>query len=211
MKNKLMKIITYLILILLISGNIYSQNYFSDSQPVSLFDKENTNTSAFSITTVSIGIAAILYLINPIVLYDNKKVYAGITKELSVGFGKSGEHRFAFEYSYIFTGNNPSHLRFSYKYDFLLKDKIEPSHMLQGTGVISTGAGYFTNFNKTGFFPELTFGYSLRNHKLLIFPNVKIRHTFMINKNATDITDISFGIILGFANPFTEVNIKRNY
>jgi hypothetical protein len=212
MKNRLMKeIIINIMLIFLISGNIYSQNYFSDNQPASLFNKENTNTSASSITTASIGIAAILYLINPIVLYDNKKVYAGITKELSLGFGKFGEHRFAFEYSFVFTGNISNQLRFSYKYDFLLKDKIEPSHMLQATGVVSPGAGYFTNFNKTGVFPELTLGYSIRNHKLLIFPHIKLRHTFMFNKSDTDITDFSFGIILGFANPFTEVNIKRNY
>jgi len=51
--------------------------------------------------------------------------------------------------------------------------------MLQGTGVVSLGAGYFTNFSKQGLFPELTYGYSLRNHKILIFPHIKIRHAFM--------------------------------
>jgi hypothetical protein len=205
------KIIINIVLILMTCYNIYSQSNLSGSQPVSLIKKETSMASISSITTLSMGIGAILYLINPIVLYDNKKIYAGVTKELSVGFGKLGEHRFAFEYSFVFSGNISNHLRFSYKYDFLLKEKIEPSHILQGTGVLSPGAGYFTNFNKTGIFPELTFGYAIRNHKILIFPNFKVRHTFMFNKNDTDITDISFGIILGIANPFIDVNIKRNY
>ncbi|MCX6166097.1 MAG: hypothetical protein NTU73_14750 [Ignavibacteriae bacterium] len=205
------KIIINIILILVTCSNIYSQYIVSGSQPVSLLNIQNTTTSPTSMTTVSLGIGAILYLINPIVLYEDKKIYMGITKELSVGFGKFGENRFAFEYSFVFTGNISHHARLSYKYDLLLKENIEPSHMLQGTGVLSPGAGYFTNFNKHGIFPELTFGYSIRNHKILIYPHIKIRHTFMFNKNDSDITDISFGIILGFANPFNDVNIKRYY
>lgn len=176
----------------------------------SKFDYEKFPSPPSSFTAVSIGLGAVIYLINPIILYDNKRIYAGITKELSLGFGKFGEHRFAFEYSFIFAGNISHHFRFSYKYDFLLKENIKPSHELQGTGVISFGAGYFTNLNKHGVFPELIYGYSIRNHKLLIFPHVKIRHTFMFNRKDSDITDISFGVILGFANPFIDVNIKRN-
>jgi hypothetical protein len=174
-------------------------------------NNDNSTTSATSFTTVSIGLGAFLYLINPILLYENKRIYAGITKELSVGFGKLGENRFAFEYSFIFAGNISHHIRLSYKYDFLLAENIEPSHTLQSTSVLSLGAGYFTNFNKQGFFPELTYGYSLRNHKILIYPHIKIRHTFMFRKQDSDITDISFGIIFGFANPFTDVNIKKHY
>ena len=181
------------------------------SQNVPTFNESNISASPASMTTVSIGLGAILYLINPIVLYDDKKVYMGVTKELSVGFGKFGEHRFAFEYSFVFAGNVANHFRLSYKYDLLLKEKIEPSHMLQGMGVVSFGAGWFTNLSKQGVFPEVTFGYSLRNHKLLIFPHIKIRHTIMFRKTDSDITDISFGIILGFANPFNEVSIKRDY
>jgi hypothetical protein len=203
------KIIINIILLLFTCCNIYSQINPSVNQSISLLNKENATTSTSSFTTVSIGLGTILYLINPIILYENKKIYAGITKELSVGFGKFGEHRFAFEYSFVFAGNISHHIRFSYKYDLLLKEKIEPSHTLQGTGVLSLGAGYFTNFNKQGFFPELTYGYSIRNHKILIYPHIKIRHTFMFRKQDSDITDISFGIIFGFANPFIDVNIKK--
>lgn len=198
------RIILNISLILLIYINVYSQN-----SPA--FNQSNTLASPASMTTVSIGIGAIIYLMNPIVLYDDKKVYMGVTKELSLGFGKFGEHRFAFEYSFIFSGNISNHFRLSYKYDLLLKDKIEPSHMLQGTSVLSVGAGGFTNLIKQGVFPEVTFGYSLRNHKILIYPHIKIRHTFMFRKIDSDITDISFGLILGFANPFNKVVIKRNY
>ncbi len=204
------KIIINIILLLFICSNSYSQINSSTSQPISLPDKENTLNSPTSTSAIYIGAVVFLYLLNPIILYENKKVYAGITKELSVGFGKFGEHRFAFEYSFVFAGNISHHLRLSYKYDLLLDSKIEPSHNLQGTGVLSMGAGYFTNFDKQGIFPELTFGYSLRNHKLLIFPHIKIRHTFMFRKQDSDITDISFGIILGIANPFMDIKIRRD-
>lgn len=206
-----MKIIINIIVLSLTCFNIYSQINLPIGQSVSMPNKENTTTSVTSFTTLSIGLGVFLYLVNPIVLYENKRIYAGITKELSVGFGKFGEHRFAFEYSFVFAGNISNHLRFSYKYDLLLKEKIEPSHTLQGTGVLSLGAGYFTNFNKQGLFPEVTFGYSIRNHKILIYPHIKIRHTFMFRKEDSEITDISFGIIFGFANPFINVNIRRHY
>ncbi|MGH2574822.1 MAG: hypothetical protein ACRDFC_03875 [Ignavibacteria bacterium] len=82
--------------------------------------------------------------------------------------------------------------------------------MLQTTEVISIGAGYFTNFDKKGFFPELSYGYSIRNHKLLIYPHIKFRHTFM-KKDIPDISDLSFGIIFGIANPFIDVKIRREH
>ena len=205
-KNRiLVKIFISIILFLLIWFNIYSQTNPLSNQSVSLMTKENSAASINSFTTVSIGVGAVLYLINPIVLYDNKKIYAGITKEFSLGFGKFGEHRIAFEYSFIFSGNISHHIRFSYKYDLLFKENIE-----QGTSVLSLGGGFFSNFNKQGLFPELTYGYSLRNHKILIYPHIKIRHTFMFKKQDSDITDISFGIIFGFANPFIDVNIKKH-
>lgn len=206
-----MKIVVKIILIWLICCGIYSQSNPSISQSVLLLNKKNITTSTSSFTAVSLGFGTFLYLINPIILYENKRFYAGITKEMSLGFGKIGQNRLAFEYSFIFAGNISHHIRFSYKYDLLLNQNIEPSHTLQGTSVLSPGAGYFTNFDKQGFFPELAFGYSLRNHKILIYPHVKIRHTFMFKKQDSDITDISFGIIFGFSNPFIDVVIKRHY
>lgn len=180
----------------------------SSSQQYNYYSNQG---SAISVLPISIGIAAVLYLINPILVYEDKKLYAGFTKEISVGWGKFGEHRTAFEYSLIVGGNIRHFIRFSYKYDYLLNSDIQPSHNLQGTGVLSFGAGYFTDFDGSGLFPEITWGYSLRNHKLLFYPHIKLRHTFMLKKGKSDITDISFGMIIGIANPFIDVPIRRKY
>jgi hypothetical protein len=187
-------------------SNSFAQFNFDNS--IKFYNKESKSSS---VLPISIGVLTAVYLLNPVVEYTSKKVYAGLTKEFSIGWGKLGEHRTSAEYSMIFSGNIRHYLRFSYKYDFLLAPGIEPSHMLQGTSVVSAGAGYFTDFNGEGIFPELTYGYSIRNHKLLFYPHVKLRHTFMLTKDKSDITDFSFGIILGIANPFIDVNIRRRY
>lgn len=175
------------------------------------FKLPDKNSKASSVLPISIGVLTAIYLLNPLAEYTERKVYAGLTKEFSIGFGKMGEHRTAIEYSMIFGGNIRHYLRFSYKYDILLSTGIEPSHMLQGTSVVSIGGGYFTDFKGKGVFPEITYGYSIRNHRLLFYPHVKIRHTFMLTKDKSDITDFSFGIILGIANPFIDVDISRKY
>lgn len=166
-------------------------------------------SSSGSLYPISIAAAAGLYLLNPILVYDNKRLYMGLTKEFSVGFGYFGEHRLSFEYSFIVSGQIRHHIRAGYKYDVLLKDNIQPSNSLQGTGVISFGGGYFYDFDKQGAFPEISFGYSLRNHKLLIYPHIKLRHTFMFKKTESDITDLSFGFMLGIANPFIDLKIRK--
>lgn len=169
------------------------------------------NSVSSTVLPVSIGVLTAVYLINPIIEYTDRKLYLGLTKEISVGWGKLGEHRTAFEYSMIFGGNIRNYIRLSYKYDILLKTGIEPSHMLQGTSVLSVGAGYFTDFNGKGVFPELTYGYSIRNHKFLFYPHIKLRHTFMLTKDKPSVTDLSFGVILGIANPFLDIDIRRKY
>jgi hypothetical protein len=169
------------------------------------------NGSGSSLYPISIAAAAGLYLLNPILIYDDKTLYMGITKEFSIGFGYFGEHRLSFEYSFIVSGRIRHHIRTGYKYDILLKENIKPSNTLQGTGVISIGGGYFYDFDKQGAFPEISLGYSLRNHKLLIYPHVKLRHTFMFKKTESDITDLSFGFMFGIANPFIDLKIRNKY
>ena len=185
--------------------------YISYPQDVLLnFKKYNSHTKTSStLYPVSLAAAIGLYLLNPILIYDNKKLFMGITKEVSVGFGYFGEHRFGIEYSFIVSGQIRHHFRAGYKYDYLL-NSLAPSNSLQGTGVISPGAGYFSDFDKQGVFSEISAGYSLRNHKLLIYPHIKLRHTFMFEKDKSDITDFSFGFIFGFANPFIDLKIRRN-
>ncbi|MCI0715985.1 MAG: hypothetical protein L0Y77_06675 [Chlorobi bacterium] len=197
-----------ILLTLIIAFSNKSLSQFKLKQEVLLLNSTKTSSK---VLPISIAVLSAVYLLNPIVSYQDRKIYLGITKELSIGFGKLGEHRATFEYSFIFGGNIRHHLRFSYKYDIFQKNGIQPSHMLQGTSVISIGAGYFTDFKSEGFFPELSYGYSIRNHKLLFYPHLKLRHTFMLENEKPDITDFSFGIILGIANPFIDVNISRRY
>lgn len=210
MKFNIRQSIIVLVIFIIACPGIYSQCNFKNNPETKLSPLNKTGRTA-SVLPISISALTAIYLLNPMVEYTSKKIYAGFTKEFSVGWGKIGEHRTSFEYSMVFGGNLKHYLRFSYKYDFLLKTGIQPSHMLQGTSVLSAGAGYFTDFNGKGIFPELTYGYSIRNHKLLFYPHVKIRHTFMYDKEKADVTDFSFGIILGIANPFIDVDIKRKY
>lgn len=179
--------------------------------PQSLKTKPISRISSSSVYPISIAAAAGLYLLNPIIVFDNKKLFMGFTKEFSVGFGYFGEHRISFEYSFIVSGSIRHHLRTGYKYDILLRPGLEPSNNLQGTGVLSIGAGYFYDFDKNGAFPEVSLGYSLRNHKLLLYPHIKLRHTFMFKKDESDITDLSFGFMFGIANPFIDLKIRRKY
>ncbi len=201
------RVIFIFIVAIVLWSNVYSQS----RGPVARFNSLSLNkqSSGSSFLPVSIAAASIFYVINPIILYEDRKLFAGITKEFSIGFGKFGEHRFAAEYSFILGGNVKNHLRFSYKYDILLKDNIMPSHMFQGTSVLSFGAGYFTDFGCKGVFPEVSYGYSIRNHKLLFYPHIKFRYTYVFGNEKTNKADISFGIIFGIANPFIDVNIRR--
>ncbi|MBL7127645.1 MAG: hypothetical protein ISS16_01530 [Ignavibacteria bacterium] len=159
---------------------------------------------------LAIGILSIFYFVNPIILYEDEKVSAGLTKELSLGFGNFGEYRIGFEYSLIFRSYQKSHIRLSVKYDNLI-DNIEPSNMLQETSVLSIGGGYFTDFEGHGFFPEISYGYSIRNDKLLFYPHLKVRYTVMTEKSKSNITDVSFGIVIGFANPFIDLKIRQKH
>lgn len=199
----------FIILLILLSGNVFTQSLYEKPEILSHNSFPYKSYTASSIVPVTAAFTVGLYLINPIILLENKKLYAGLTKEFSVGFGKLGEHRFALEYSFIFAGSIRHNLRASYKYDILLKDNLKPSHMIQGTSVISIGAGFFTDFKGNGAFSEISYGFSLRNHKLLFFPYIKLRHTIMFNKDKSDLTDLSFGIIFGIANPFIDVKIRN--
>lgn len=209
MKRKINRNIFVFCIIISIWSNTYSQQPYEQVKRINYLEHFKQSSSS-SFLPVSIAAAAVFYLINPILLYESKKLFGGITKEFSIGFGNFGEHRVAAEYSLILGGNIKHYLRFSYKYDLLLKDNIQPSHMLQGTGVLSLGAGYFTDFNGNGIFPEVTYGYSIRNHKLLFYPHVKVRYNYLFGKDKIDKADISFGIILGIANPFIDLNIRRD-
>ena len=159
---------------------------------------------------VALGVVGFFYLLNPIVLFENDKIALGITKEVSVGFGYFGQDRLSFEYSFIFRDDHTSHFRLGYKHDFIMAD-ILPSNFLQSTGVLTLGASGFTDLDGYGISPEVAYGFSFRNDKLLIYPHVKGRYTYTFGEQRSNIIDFSFGLMLGIANPFTDLKIRRSW
>ncbi|MEZ4690143.1 MAG: hypothetical protein R3A12_08140 [Ignavibacteria bacterium] len=141
-----------------------------------------------------------LYLINPILSISDGKGVWGFTKEISMGFGKLGQYRTSVEYSFLDLPENMNIFRAALKYDILLKKNLKYSKFFVKTPVLTVGGGYYTDFDKYGYFPEISFGFSYRDRKNLIYPSLKIRYTFI--KDSPDVADISLGLIYGFANPF---------
>lgn len=192
------------------SSVVFLKNQNSDGV---LHKTDIQNSPAFkpenSTLPLAVSLLVFLYLLNPMLLFEDGAT-VGLTKELSLGFGDFGEYRLGAEYSFLFRSENTSQLRFSGNYDFLLED-LQPSNMLQTSTVLSLGGGFFTDFDANGYFAQSTFGFSIRNDKLLIYPHAKARFTFIPNENRSHMFDLSFGIIIGFANPFMDLKIRRKH
>ncbi|MBK8552034.1 MAG: hypothetical protein IPL53_13605 [Ignavibacteria bacterium] len=203
-----MKRFILLVLIFLLSNKVIISQDITPLFDLKLNSPKEKTESANSTLPIAIGVAGFLYLFNPVVLIENDKIAFGFTKELSLGFGYFGQHRISAEYSYIFVNSLKSRLFIGFTEDILLK-KIKPSNTMQGTSVIALGSGYFTNFDRSGVYGDVAYGYSIRNDKLLFFPSVKLRFTYV--HNGSDILDISAGIVIGIANPFMDLKIRRSY
>jgi hypothetical protein len=133
-----------------------------------------------------IGIAAIL--INPMLVLEDKKIFFGLTKEVSIWKYPYG--RLAFEYSFIFRPENKNHFRFSYNYDIVLGSG-------DFIGFLATpGAGYFTDTKNHGWFLQGAFTVLLPIPDIGLLPYLRYRHTFISDKQPgkTDIDDISLGV-----------------
>lgn len=202
------------ILIFLFFTNSYGQKSYSFIDPGdSTITHDNTikKGKGVDITKVVVySLYGFVYIFNPILLYENDKIAAGLTKEFSLGFGYFGENRIAVEYSLIFRSEEKSFLYVGFVRDFLLSDLI-PSNSLQTSVAVSPGISYFTNFSAHGIAGQLAFGYSIRNHKILIYPHIKAKYTRIFKSGKSDILNISFGITLGIANPFKDMHIRRTY
>lgn len=172
------------------------------------YNAHDISSAENSSLAIGFGLASFIYLFNPVALFQNDKIGGGLTKEFSVGFGYFGEHRISGEYSYIFRSGESSMLRFGYKYDILLKDKLRPSNMLQGTSAVTLGASYFYDFLHHGVSGEMCYGYSIRNDKFLAYPHLKLRYTEVFK--GSNIIDFSFGLMIGIANPFVDLNIRKS-
>lgn len=126
-------------------------------------------------------------IINPMLVIEDKKVFFGLTKEVS--FGKFPYGRIAFEYSYIFRSYNTSHIRVSYNFDFVFDG---------GDFVVfiaTPGAGYFTDTKNHGWFLHASVGAILATSDHFgISPYLRYRHTFIKDKLKSDINDISLGV-----------------
>nr|MBC8484440.1 hypothetical protein [Bacteroidota bacterium] len=114
-----------------------------NTHPVNL--RKNTKISEGELWS---GVIA-FWPLNPMLVYENKKIYFGLTKEISIGF--LYRFKFSLEYSYIFRDANNNHLRSSLNYIIPLSTS--------DFAIISTslGAGYFTDTKKSGLFPQGSF------------------------------------------------------
>jgi hypothetical protein len=174
--------------------NIFSQtelrlkenNTNNHFQGLNSYSLKNSSGASLPNAVIFIGIAAIL--INPMLVIEDKKVYFGLTKEIS--FWKYPYGRLAFEYSFIFRTENKNHFRFSYNYDIVVGagDFI---------GFLATpGAGYFTDTKNHGWFLQGAFTVLLPVPDIGLLPYLRYRHTFVADKQPgkTDIDDISLGV-----------------
>ena len=127
-----------------------------------------------------------LMFINPILVFEDKKIFWGLTKELSKSIYPYG--RLSFEYSFLFRTFNKNHFRFAYNYDLIYQ---------QGSSwlmfVISLGAGYFTDTENKGAFAQTSMGFFIPTPFFLIHPYLKYRFTKISKENKSDIHDISLG------------------
>lgn len=162
----------------------------SESRINSLFLKKPDGGSGYRL-----GAVIFISVLNPIVVFENKKFYIGTTRELTLGFGKYTKYRISIEYSFIFRSFLKHHFRVSAKYDIQLNRSR--GEWFDDQTVISLGGGYFVDKEGSGIFPEITIGFKIGDG-LLFYPYAKARHTFMLQKNKHDITDFSVGAILGY-------------
>lgn len=183
---KLIKIniLVSVLIFVLFNSTAFSQKdheEFNLNFPASLNEiKSSSSLSAYE--TI-----ALLFPLNPIFLIEDKRFYAGITKEFSIGAFPYG--RASAEYSLIFRKTRLNQLRFSYNFDI----PLEVSDF--GAFMLTVGAGYFTDFYKEGFFPQASLNIMLPfNDNIGINAYVKFRNTFVTDDNESDIFDFSLGL-----------------
>jgi len=170
-----------LIIIAISNINLLAQQVNSFIPELKLKDKSRQTES------LSAGdVALALFPFNPILMIDNKKFYAGITKEVSLGFIPYG--RLSAEYSLVFRETHLNQLRFSYNYDFVMEAADFAALLL------TAGGGYFTDFEKEGYFPQAALAILFPiTDGIATNPYIKFRYTF-VNDNKGDVYDFSLGL-----------------
>jgi hypothetical protein len=168
-----------------------------NTQTLQSFQKEKLSLNSFPSVANSISKESpadalwLLFPFNPMLVVENQKVYFGLTKEVSFGIARIGN--IAAEYSYIFREERKNHLRFSYNYEFLASGSDFAVFL------VTFGAGYFTDFNKKGFFPQTGLNLLLVLYEnVCVAPYVKARYTIMTKKEESNIFDFSLGLKTAF-------------
>jgi hypothetical protein len=197
---------TFILLILILFQTTYPQNAVINGFKLennSIQNMQNSSLKKEGLNTAS-SILLLIWPLNPMLVYENKKINFGLTKEASVvfpflqtsKFGTIG--RAGLEYSYIFRGERKSHIRSFFNIDI----PVHTGDFVAFTA--SIGGGYFTDTKKNGIFPQASLNMLVPfGEGLGINPYIKFRHTFMLDKTQSDVTDFSLGIgllILPFFN-----------
>lgn len=188
-----------ILLILFTSFTLYAQNSFKLNPGADApFIKQNYLNKSQSSADQYIFIGSVVFLtLTPTVVFENKKFYFGLGRELSLVFGKHGEYRLSAEYTFVFRSSLNSQIRAVFKYDIL--SGLTHSEWIDQREFVSLGAGYFTDTRGSGISPEISAGFRIGSDGgTYIYPYAKLRHTFMLKKDKPDNTDFSLGLAFGF-------------
>lgn len=189
MQAKLNKLFPVIFFLLAFYPVHTQQNFAPQNYKLKTHSSESTGGAIFLTAFVLVS------AFNPIIMLEDKKIYGGLTREFTLGFGKHAEYRISAEYSFLFRTHYKHHLRLSAKYDIL--SKLSKTEWLDTRQVFSFGAGYFYDGDGSGIFPEFTAGVRIGESKYLLVPYVKLRHTFMLKKDKPDNSDFTVGMIIG--------------
>ncbi len=130
----------------------------------------------------------LLWPLNPMIVVENSKVYFGLTKEVDI-IMPHAKAKLGFEYSYIFRSERNNHFR-------VFADYIIPLQTGNFAAVlVNIGGGYFTDTKKSGLFPQASLSILVPfTDALGINIYTKVRETFMLKKEESNIFDFSVGI-----------------
>ncbi len=204
MRNIFAELTIVLFLLLLVQNNVFSQRPLSKNSNEEAFSRLKSK-DAYSKTILRadgaclfIG-ALIVLAATPTFVIESKKIYFGLSRELSLAFGKKGEFRISAEYSFIFRRNLKHQFRAILKYDML--SELHRGSWIDDRSFYSIGAGYFVNEEGIGIPAEISAGFRIGEHTYYLYPYAKLRHTFMTRKSKPDNTDFSIGLAIGY-QPF---------
>jgi cation transport ATPase len=179
-----------LFILIILTENLPAQEMPVESFKLSLKDTREQTLKLNDQADISLVPFIFLWLVNPIIVYEDKHVDIGLTKEVSVYIYSFV--RMAGEYSRIFRAHNKNHLRASLNLDMPVAVGDFAAF------VYSLGGGYFTDTKHSGYFPQASFSLLLFSNHVGTNVYVKTRYTFITQKEKSNIFDFSIGAGLAF-------------